>query len=214
MPAYLDIALVNVAALIGVAAVALKDQVALRATLILSTVLYITYFFVVPEAPLWNAIFWSTVNLAVNGVVMVRLICDRTHFRMSDDELRLFAAFRVLSPGEFRTLTGIATWRTATAQTLLTREGAPVERLYYVIDGAIGIAKSGRSFPIAAGTFIGEIAFLRGQHASATVTLEEGARYIEWSTKRLADLLERNPSLKTSLDVLFNADMAQKVARA
>jgi hypothetical protein len=214
MPAYLDIALVNVAALIGVAAVALKDQVALRATQILSTVLYITYFVVVPDAPLWNAIFWSTVNLAVNGVVMVRLICDRTHFRMSDDELRLFAAFRVLSPGEFRTLTGIATWRTATAQTLLTREGAPVERLYYVIDGAIGIAKSGRSFPIAAGTFIGEIAFLRGQHASATVTLEEGARYIEWSTKRLADLLERNPSLKTSLDVLFNADMAQKVARA
>jgi hypothetical protein len=214
MPAYLDVVLVNIAALTGVAAVAFKDQVALRATLILSTVLYITYFFVVPDAPLWNAIFWSLINLGVNAVVMIRLVCDRTHFRLSDDELRLFAAFRSLSPGEFRALTGIATWRTATAQTILTREGAPVDRLFYVLDGAIGIAKSGRSFPIAAGTFIGEIAFLRGQHASATVTLDEGARYIEWSTKRLLDLLERHASLKTSLDVLFNADMAQKVARA
>jgi hypothetical protein len=214
MPAYLDVVLVNLAALIGVAAVAFKDQVVLRATLILSTLLSITYFFVVPQAPLWNSIFWSLINLTVNAVVMVRLICDRTHFRLTDDELRLFAAFRSLSPGEFRALTSIASWRTATAQTLLTREGAPVERLYYVLDGAIGIAKSGRSFPIAAGTFIGEVAFLRGQPASATVTLDAGARYIEWSTAKLADLLKTHPSLKTSLDVLFNADMALKVARA
>jgi hypothetical protein len=214
MPAYFDIVLINIAALIGVAAVAFKDQVLLRATLVLSTLLYITYFFLVPSAPLWNSIFWAVINLSVNAIVMVRLIADRTQFRLSDDELRLFAAFRSLSPGEFRSLTGIAAWRTATTQTLLTREGAPVERLFYVLDGAIGIAKSGRSFPIAAGTFIGEVAFLRGQPASATVTLEEGARYIEWSARRLTDLLTKNPSLKTSLDVLFNADMARKVARA
>src|SRR6478752_1727417 len=175
MPPYLDVVLVNIAALIGVAGVAFKDQIALRATLILSTVLYITYFFVVPQAPLWNSIFWSLINLGVNAVVMVRLIFDRTHFRMSDDELRLFASFRSLSPGEFRALNSLATWRTAGTRTLLTREGAPLDKLYYVIDGAIGIAKSGRTFPIAAGAFIGEIAFLRGQPATATVTLEAGA---------------------------------------
>ena len=206
--------LIHVAAVVGVAALTFRNQLLLRAFLIVSTLLYISYYLVVPGTPLWGAIFWSVVTIAVNAFMMIRLIFDRTHFRMSDDELRLFASFRSLSPGEFRTLNSLAIWRTAGTQTLLTREGAPLDKLYYVIDGAIGIAKSGRTFPIAAGAFIGEIAFLRGQPATATVTLEAGARYVEWPADKLGLLLQRNPSLKTSLDVLFNADMAAKVARA
>ena len=214
MPDLFATTLIHIAALIGVAAMLFRNQLILRAVLIVSTLLYTAYYLWLPGAPLWDAIFWCCVNLAVNAFMLTRLVYDRTQFRLSDDELRLFAAFRVLSPGEFRTLTGLATWRTAGASTILTREGAPLDRLYYVVDGAIGVSKSGRTFPIGPGTFIGEIAFLRGQPATATVTLEPGARYVEWSAKDLGKLLAKSPDLGVSMHALFNADMAVKVARA
>jgi hypothetical protein len=208
------IGLIHVAALVGVAAMVFRNQIVLRGLLILSTLLYILYYFVALPVPMWSSVFWSVVTIGVNLFVMVRLIYDRTQFRLSDDELRLFAAFRTLTPGEFRCLTGLAAWRTAGTRTILTREGAPVDKLYYVLDGAIGIAKGGRSFPIADGTFIGEVAFLRGQPASATVTLEPGARYLEWSVTALNAHFEKAPTLRTSLVGLFNADLAAKLARA
>jgi hypothetical protein len=210
----LNASLVHLAALVGVAALLFRDQMLLRGFLIASTLLYIVYYVVVPETPLWGAIFWSAIMIGVNAAMMVRLLFDRTQFRLSDDELRLFAAFRTLSPGEFRLLTALASWKTAETKTILTRENAPTDRLYYVLDGAIGITKGGRSFPIEAGAFIGEIAFLRGHMASATVTVEPGARYVEWPRQTLEDLLARNPGLKVALDGLFNADMAAKIARA
>jgi CRP-like cAMP-binding protein len=206
--------LVHLAALVGVAALMFRDQIMLRGLLIASTVLYILYYVAIPAEPLWGAIFWSVVMIGVNALMMLRIAFDRTQFGLNADEERLFASFGTLTPGQFRTLMALATWRTADTRRILTREGAPVEQLYYVLDGAIGITKAGRSFPIGAGAFIGEIAFLRDQPATATVTLEPGTRYVEWPAQALARLLDRNAALKIALDTIFNADMAAKVARA
>jgi len=46
------------------------------------------------------------------------------------------------------------------------------------------------------------------------VTLEKGARYVEWQIATLDDALSRSPTLRAALEALFNADMAGKVARA
>jgi CRP-like cAMP-binding protein len=206
--------LVHLAALVGVAALLFRDQVILRGLLIASTVLYILYYVAIPAEPLWGAIFWSLVMIGVNAFMMLRIAFDRTQFRLNPDEERLFASFGTLTPGQFRTLLALATWMTADTRRILTREGAPVDKLYYILDGAIGITKAGRSFPIGAGAFIGEIAFLRDQPATATVTLEPGTRYVEWPAQALARLLDRHGALKIALDAIFNADMAAKVARA
>src|SRR5438105_4225281 len=105
--------LIHAAALISVAALTCRDQIVLRALLVVSTVLYIVYYFVVPEVLLWDAIFWTAVNLGVNLLMMTKLVLARTQFRLTTDERRLFAAFGSLSPGEFRALMKIATWRRA-----------------------------------------------------------------------------------------------------
>ena len=209
-----NLTLVHVAAIVGVAALLFRNQLMLRGLLIGSTVLYILYYVAIPAEPLWGAIFWSLVMIGVNGFMMLRIAFDRTQFGLDQDEERLFASFGTLTPGQFRTLMGLATWCTADTNKILAREGAPLDKLYYVVDGAIGITKAGRSFPIGAGAFIGEIAFLRNQPATATVTLEPGTRYLEWPAQALARLLYRNRPLKIALDAIFNADMAAKVARA
>lgn len=215
LDAFLQNGLVHVAALIGVAAMMFRSPLLLRGLLLASTTLYIVYYLAVPAVPMWAPIFWSAVTIAINGTMMARIVLDRTQFRLTPDEQRLHAVLGdALSHGAFRQLMALATWRIAETPRILTREGAPVESLFYVVDGGLGITKSGKSFPIAAGTFIGEVAFLRRTTASATATLQPGARYVEWPAAALDRLLGRNPALRTAFGSLLNEDMAAKVAKA
>lgn len=206
--------LIHAAALISVAALTCRDQIVLRGLLVVSTILYIVYYFVVPEVLLWDAIFWTVVNLGVNLLMMTKLVLARTQFRLSADERRLFAAFGSLSPGEFRALMKIATWRRAETTQILLREGAPVETIYYVLDGVPRISRGGRSFTARPQSFIGEIGFLKQVPATATVTVEAGSCYVEFPAKALSALQLRRPMIKVAIDSLLAADMAAKMAQA
>lgn len=214
---FFDIArlgLIHAAALIAVAAMTCRDQLVLRALLVISTLLYILYYVAVPEIMLWDALFWTVVNLGVNLFVMTRLVFARTQFRLTAEERRLFAAFGSLSPGEFRSLMRIANWRRATASQILLREGEAVEKVYYVLDGSPEVSKAGRSIVLGPQAFVGEAGFLRRQPASATVTVGPGACYVEWPVAALSTLRMRRPLLKVALDGLLATDMAAKMAAA
>ena len=204
---------VNAAAIIAVAALAFRDQLKLRLLLLVSTGL--TLMTVLLAAPLmWDTLFWNVVNWLINGWVTVQIVLDRTHIGLSGEEERLFDVFDSLTPGEFRKLVRSATWHTAAEMQVLTREGVVPARLYYVLDGAIEIIKGDRTGSLAGGTFIGEIAFVRGTPASATVSVGPGARYIEWDTGKLKAMLDRHHHLRVAVTHLLSADMAVKIARA
>jgi hypothetical protein len=204
--------LVHVAALLSVAAMFFKSQLQLRAFLLAGTLLNAVYFFVVPPEVLWGPVFWSIVMFAVNGTMIVFLLLDRTMFGLSADEIGLYRGFGVFTPGEYRRLMRLASWREATEGERLTTKGAPVERLYYVISGDVRVTKTHTDFAVAAGTFIGEIAFLRGTPASASVVVSPGSRYVAWDRQALMRLVERRPAIGVALGSLLNADLAGKVA--
>ena len=158
----------------------------LRTFVIAGDLVYISYFYFAPEVPLWGGVFWSAVFMLVNAVMIARILADRTPFRISDEELQLFNLLETLSPGEFRQIIKVGRWRTATEATVLTEENRPLENLYYVLDGDIVIEKSGcATRTIGPRAFIGEVAFLLPQPASATVTVAAGARYVTWNNAAL-----------------------------
>lgn len=204
--------LVHVAALLSVAAMFFRSQLMLRWFLLAGTALNAVYFFVVPAEVLWGPVFWSVVMFVVNGAMIGLLLLDKTMFGLGEDETRLYRTFGVFTPGEYRSLMRIAAWHTAPQTQLLTSKGAPVDRLFYVQSGDIRVAKTHAAFPIGSGTFIGEVAFLRGTPASATVSLSPGARYVAWDRTALQALLARKPSIRIALGALLNDDMACKVA--
>lgn len=204
--------LVHVAALLSVAAMFFKSQLLLRVFLLAGTVLNAVYFFVVPPEVLWGPVFWSVVMFGVNGAMIALLLLDRSVFGLNADEVELYRTFSFFSPGEYRRLMRIARWHTAEATELLTWRNAPVAQLSYVISGEISIAKDGVHFTVPAGTFIGEVALLRGTLASATVTVAPGARYVSWDRAALSALIERRPAIGIALGALLNADLAGKVA--
>ena len=206
--------IVHIGAAFYLAGFLFRDQLMLRALIIAGDVVYILYFLLAPDVPLWGGVFWSAVFVVVNGWMIARIVADRTHFGMSEEEQRLFRLLDGLSPGEFRRLAKIGHWHRGEGATVLTEEQKPLDRLYYVLDGAITIDKGGHRFEIPPETFIGEVAFLTGRPASATVTVRDNAHYVVWDKAALRRLQMRAPSLSIALHAALNKDMAIKVAKA
>jgi hypothetical protein len=205
--------IVHIGAALYLAGFLCRDQLLLRGFVVLGDIVYILYFYFAPEEPLWGGIFWSVVFTAANVAMIGRIVADRTPRWMHEDDRRLHGFLDTLTPGEFRRLMKDAEWRTAYQETVLTEEGKPLNRLAYVLEGAITVEKVGKTITVAAPTFIGEVAFLTDRPASATVRLAEGARYVTWDMGKLRRLLMRAPTLRIGLGAALNRDMAEKVAR-
>jgi hypothetical protein len=210
----IKLGLVHIAALINVSGMFFRDQFMLRLLVLVSTLLYIMYYIIVPATPLWDAIAWCVVLIGVNAVVMVLIILDRKQFMLTDAESRLFRSLLTFSPGEFRKLMKAANWNDVHESRTLTMEGKTPESLFFILDGDIEVSKRDRSLSLPAGVFIGEIGFLLDRPASATVKVKSGARYVEWSREALSALLKEYPALKTALDARLSIDLAGKVAAA
>ena len=206
--------LVHMAALTQVIGYLIRDQLSLRVLLLTGTILYIAYYRLYPETPLWDAIFWGCMLGLANLISIILILRDRTGWRMNENEARLYTAFNRIGPGEFRRLMKLARFEQSTGEKVLTYEGEVPERLYFVIAGHIGIHKAGRAFSEPPGTFIGELSFLTHTPASATVMVAPGAHFVSWDRETLARVLRRKPSMKQALDMLMTQDIAAKLQRS
>ncbi len=154
MPTYTTL-LLHGAAIISVAALALRDQLKLRAVLLVSIVLNAIYNDLTTP-PSYESIFWNGVMFVINLIVVVQIVLDRTHIGLSAEEDELFTAFQMLSPGEFRSIVKLSRWGTARGGEIMTREGETPTELFYVLTGTAVVEKSGRSFSVGPKAFIGE----------------------------------------------------------
>ena len=129
--------LVHLAALTQVVGYLIRDQLALRVLLLTGTILYIAYYRLYPETPLWDAIFWGAMLGLANLISIVLIMRDRMGWRMSEHEARLYTSFNKIGPGEFRRLMKLARFEQASNEKVLTYEGEVPERLYFVVSGQI-----------------------------------------------------------------------------
>ncbi len=206
--------LVHLGALLQLLGLLNRNQLCLRLLVLLGSMAYIAYYYAYPDRPLWGAIFWSSVLGAANILGIGRILWERTVWRRTGDEGHLLKVFDTLTRGQLRRLMRPARWRVAATRTLIVEEGQPVGNLYFVLDGQIEIVKAGRAFSLDPRVFIGEIAFLLNTKASASVYLQPGTRYIEWSAAELRRALARNPCLGQAMHRLFNKHLAGKVANS
>ena len=202
---------VHIASILYVIGFWVRDQLNLRILVLFGTIFYILNYHAA-EVPLWSAIIWSSILGLVNLYVTIQLALERTTFRMSADERRLYGAFSTMTPGEFRKLTEKAIWHDTKGLTLLTKEGTPNRSLFYIIEGQVSLEKRGRSFMMASGAFVGELSYLLKSAATATVYAEKNARYIEWRHDDLMEVERRNQGIRIALREILNVDLAAKVA--
>lgn len=194
-------------------AYAIRDELRLRTLIIVSTFVYIAYYYAVDGGPLWEAIVTSLLMVAVNFWVLGQIALERTTLRLSDDEKRLFDAFETLTPGQFRRILKLAQWRRADDPdgTVLTREDEPSGALFYVFDGIISVEKRVHRFRLPEGNFVGEVGFVLNRKTTTTSVAPEGVTYVEWDADALRKLGRQRPALGNALNALLTRDLANKL---
>jgi Popeye protein conserved region len=204
---------VHIGAILYLFCFTFRNQVYLRMFAILGDLCYMTYYVMAFGAPVWEAFFWSALNVLINIAMVFLIIRDSRMSTHNDDEMNLFRNLRGLSPGQFRKLMQIGKWSKATEIQQLTEEGKDLDMLHYVLDGKVVIKKSGRTIEAEPAVFIGELAFLRQKPATATVHVAPGSLYVTWSHAELNKALSKSEDLRSALAMLLNNDLAEKVAR-
>tara|TARA_R110002096_G_scaffold119038_8_gene257800 strand:- start:4149 stop:4853 length:705 start_codon:yes stop_codon:yes gene_type:complete len=192
----------------------MKNQICLRILLLIGSSSYIGYYYLYPAEPLWGGVFSSSMIILANIIGFFRLIHSRFSFNIPATQLAIYSAMKGLEPGEFRRLIRSGTAITASADMILTQRGETTEHLYFVVSGGAYGQKKNEYFRVPANTFIGEVSFLLGCTATASVFLPKGETCIRWLKVDLKNALNRHASLERSFEALLGRDMALKVANS
>ncbi|MGB0505407.1 MAG: cyclic nucleotide-binding domain-containing protein [Pikeienuella sp.] len=204
--------LLHVAMLGYVAGFLFREQIVLRILVLIGTGLYIAYYYVHPAEPLWEAMFASVLIGLANLLGLGHLLISRVMFGMSDEEKLIYAKLPGLEPGHFRALMRIGKIGTLKRAALLTKEGTQPDKLYFTCSGEFAAEKGERRFMIPAGVFIGEVSFVLGSAASATLAAPAGSRIAVWDVEDLKQAFAQRPRLKEAIEALLARDLAAKVA--
>ncbi|WP_181363648.1 cyclic nucleotide-binding domain-containing protein [Aliiroseovarius pelagivivens] len=190
------------------------NQIALRFMLLVGTGLYIWYYAVVADSPLWAAIWASAATGTANIVGLTSLFLRKSKWIIPNRDKDLYPEFEALPPGDFRQLVLLARRETRMKNEVLTTSGSAVTSLFYVISGRVEIRKKGSVFSMRSGNFVGEVAFLTNEAASATTLMATDGELLCWDVEQLRRRAERDTRFRLALDAMISLDLAYKVANA
>ena len=190
------------------------NQVILRISIFLGSLTYIAYYATAADTPLWGAIYTTLIMTAANLIGLATLLAGNAKFAVPKEHRDLYKDFGHITPGDFRSLMKLATRYKMPEDRVVTREGQPVDKVYYVVQGRFQVEKLGTTFPINTATFIGEAAYILKRESAATVTLPKGTEVVEWELGKLKRAANRRPRIKLAFDAAISKDLAIKVALA
>lgn len=191
----------------------LKDILLLRFLAIVSALVGIGYNYFLPVGPLWLPIFWLGVFTAINLWRIVGILTERYSIQFNEHEQELYETiFKDFSPVEYMKLIRIAEWRDAAEGLVFASEGEAVDGLRLLFSGEVSVARDGNEIGRARdGALIGEMSFIQGGDASATVTAAVPCRYVFWPEEALRGLLRRNPNIDVAMKHVFSLDLTRKL---
>jgi CRP-like cAMP-binding protein len=186
----------------------------LRALAIAGLVAEGIYFYLASETPLWVGIGWALVFTAINVTQLLRLLRERASVHMSAEERKLHTGvFSVLSPVEFNRILRAGTWRSLPVDSVLTQINEPVHHLRVLARGAASVIVNGTHVAtIGAGGIVGEMSFLSGRAATATVIVTDAARVFEIAHEALARLLNEHEDMRAPLLRAIGSELLEKIS--
>lgn len=184
----------------------------LRVTAVVGLCFEVAYFVIMSDA-LYTGIAWDCVFIAINLFHLIRLTRDRLHLRSAEGDIDLLRAmFDGLDDAQIGLLLKCASWRSLAPGETLTVEGQPVEAVMMLADGQAAVTLGARPIAqISRGAFIGEMAFLTGAPASATVAALDSCRVLSIDQGRLKTLLLNDHQIAAVFHRILGADLVQKL---
>jgi hypothetical protein len=205
----------HLASILTMVAYLLRDMLWLRFLTILSCIAGVTFNYLVPATPLWTVIAWNALFAIINIVQIAIIIKERTGIHFTDEEQELHETlFKNFAPFEFMKLMRIAEWRQVAPGDIVAVEGQTLDEVMVIYNGLLAVEVNGeKKAELQDGHFIGEVSFVSGGAATATVRAIEPTRYIAWSRKEIDRLLNRNPSMRIAMQGMLTIDLSKKLTR-
>lgn len=204
----------HLASVLTMVAYLLRDILWLRFLTILSCFAGIIFNYWVPSEPLWSVIAWNSLFAVINIVQIAIIIKERTGVSFTEEEKELHETlFQNFAPFEFMKLMRIGKWHQAAPGDVLAVEGQPLDSMMMIYNGRLAVEKQGVPFAeLLDGNFIGEVSFISGGAATATVRAIEPTRYLSWKKKEIDALLKRNPSMRLAMQGMLSSDLSKKLS--
>lgn len=209
---YFDLFAHGASILTGIAYL-VKDILWLRALTVLACIAGIIYNYTVPYVPLWVVIYWNLLFLAINLVQIVIIMKERREVSFSEEEQELYETlFKNFAPFEFMKLLRIGEWLEAKQDQVLAIEKKQLDDVMLIYNGLVKVEADGQTLAqLKDGSFIGEMSFITGGDATATVRAIEPTRYLSWSKADLKKLFNRNPSMLFAMQTVLSTDLTKKL---
>lgn len=215
-PAAHVLIVVNAAFLVASLAFLARDVLHLR---LLALVAYAGLLYGVWMHPAWPGaphFWWYLGFLAINAGHSAWLIWERSQTHLTPDEERVWAeAFPSLDRLLVRRILRRGEWRPVAPGDELVREGEVPARLSVLARGAADVTLNGKAVArLREGQFVGELAYLTGEPATATVVAVRPSRVLAWRREDLQRWLGDQPQLRSVLYAAIGTDLADKIASA
>ncbi len=203
------------ASVLTMAAYLLKDILWLRFLSILACLAGITFNYHVPATPLWTVIYWNILFIVINVVQIAIIFKERSGIHFTDEEKELHETlFKNFAPFEFMKLMRIGKWSEAKQGQILATEQVPLDSVMLIYNGRLSVeARGAEVAQLKDGNFIGEVSYITGGAATATVRAVEPTRYLSWPKTEIGKLLNRNPSMRLAMQSMLSTDLSKKLAR-
>ena len=183
-----------------------KDILWLRVVSILASLFSVFYNYTIPETPMWLAINWNFIFVAVNVYHIAVIIYEKRPIKMQPKDKELYETmFKDLSPVEYLKISKVAEWKKYKSGQSLIVQGMPVDDLILIYNGTVNVIVDGEGVAnLKDGQFVGEMSFLTEKSATADCIVKHDSECLVWKQKEFKELLKRNPSLYYSIQSLLS----------
>lgn len=158
---------------------------------------------------------WDLVFIAINLYQIYWLVDERRKLKtMEHAHLLRQGVFTGFSDTQLARLVGAGAWRELEPGTVLTEQDKPVSELVLICDGQAVVNVHGATVAhLRGGAFVGEMAFVSGNPASATVVIEQPTRAFVFDIARLRNLVEKDDLVAGAIHRVIGRDLAKKLQK-
>jgi CRP-like cAMP-binding protein len=158
---------------------------------------------------------WEFIFTTVNAIQLAIVLLASRKRRHSDDEKLFIETVMPTLEGNLRAkMLKLARWETKEPGEVLIKEGEMAPQLVFIARGAASVEKGDKLVGVCGpGDFLGEMSFLSGKPASATVRVSNEIRCCVYTPAELRALLQRNPGIRQALEFSFNRNLVGKLDR-
>ena len=193
-----------------------KDIFWLRIVSILASLFSVFYNFYIPANPMWLAINWNFIFIAVNVYHIAVILYEKREIKMDDKNEELYQTlFKEMTPVEYLKISRAAQWRKYKSGEILTRQQHLVPDLILIYNGTVDVAVDGKKVAeLKDGQFVGEMSFLTEKSATADCIVKHDSECLVWKQREFKELLKRNPSLYFTIQSVLSAQVSDKLVKS